>query len=43
MIDYEEEYKKQLEENMKNVIEEIDSPNMSKKINNYANKFGDTP
>lgn len=39
-MNYKEKYKSQIQENLKNVINEIETKDMKLKISNWANKFG---
>ena len=40
MLDYEKEYEKRLKQNVRNVVNEIDTVDMKLKIANWAEKFG---
>jgi len=39
-MNYKDKYKTQIQENLKNVINELETKNMKLKISNWANKFG---
>ena len=39
-MNYKDKYKSQIQENLKNVINELETKNMKVKISNWANKFG---
>lgn len=39
-MNYKDEYKIRIKENLKNVLTELDTKDMTLKISNWANKFG---
>ena len=39
-MNYKDKYKTQIQENLKNVINELETKNLKLKISNWANKFG---
>ena len=39
-MNYKDKYKSQIQENLKNIINELETKNMKLKISNWANKFG---
>ena len=39
-MNYKDKYKFQIQENLKNVINELETEDMKLKISNWANKFG---
>ena len=38
-LDYKDQYKKQVEKNLKQVLNDLESKEMTQKISNWANKF----